>query len=378
MAQWSFHNPVRIEFGVGCVVPALGRLSQRRLLLVTTPGMTKRGRTAWLQQACNGRIAGVFDGVTPNPTMTALDALAAEYRAGNYDGVLALGGGSALDTGKVLAVLLGGPSEFSLGGHFLSGQLLPTEAPLSVIAIPTTSGTGSEVTPFATVWDDRTCKKYSLAGEQMFPALALLDPELTYDMPWNVTFPTGLDALCQAFESLWNRNANPVTTGHALRGAKLAWDALYQGRALMQSHKARSDLMEASLLAGLAISHTRTALCHSISYPLTSRFGLEHGSACAVTMPAVLEFNLPVNSRELTLLARSLVDGLPPALVSSLIRLLKDLGIPARVEQTIGIFDRTFSLVDEMLTPGRAGNNLRPTEREDILRILQRTDEILR
>jgi alcohol dehydrogenase len=320
---------------------------------------------------------GIVDCVTPNPTLYALDALAASHRSAHYDGIIALGGGSALDTGKVLAVLLGASAEFSLERHFRSAQSFPKHPPLPVIAIPTTSGTGSEVTPFATVWDERTHTKYSLSAESMFPTVALLDPELTHDLPWEITFPTGLDALCQAMESLWNRNSNPITVSYALRGAALAWEALQRGRDLMQSPPVRSELMEASLLAGLAISHTRTALCHSISYPLTSRFGLEHGSACAVTMPAVLSFNIPSDNGNLTLLARRLVDNEPTALVTALVQLLAKLGIQARVRDTVGSFERALAHVDEMFTPNRVGNNLRTAGKQDIIEILQRTREFL-
>ena len=102
-ARWNFFNPVRIEFGRGCLAPVLGQLSHRRLLLVTTPGMTKRGQTSWLRDMCSGRVAGLFDGVMPKPTLLGLDALASERRPDKYDGFIAKAGGSALDTEKVLA-----------------------------------------------------------------------------------------------------------------------------------------------------------------------------------------------------------------------------------------------------------------------------------
>lgn len=372
-SPWSFHNPVRVEFGAGCVGPALARIAQRRLLLVTSPGMTRRGRTAWLQAACAGRIVGVFDEVAPNPKLVALDALAAKYRTDDFDGVLALGGGSALDTGKVLAVLLGGSVSFSLSGHFLSGQPLPKERPLPVIAIPTTSGTGSEVTPFATVWDDRTFKKYSLAHGSMFPLQAMVDPELTHDLPWDVILSTAWDALCQACEAIWNRHANPVTLLYALRAAELAWRALQRGEGLTKSPVARAELAEASLLAGMAISHTRTSICHSISYPITARYGLPHGLACAFTMPAVLRYNAVTDDGRLLDLARRLDCNSCEHLAGRLSDLLRQLGVYQRVAAAVPVLDDLLALGPEMITPNRANNNLRAVGEEALAEILRQT-----
>lgn len=369
--DWTFHNPVKVRFGVGCVAAAVATLPYRRMLLVTSAGMTRRGTVQWLAGACNGAIAEVHDGVVPNPEMSALDELALRYRHSGFDAIVAMGGGSALDTAKILGLLLGTPPEFTLRTHFLEKQPIPDAPVVPVIAIPTTAGTGSEVTPFATVWDARAVKKYSLAHVRMFPHQALLDPDLTRDLPWDVTLSTGLDALCQALESIWNRNANPITLGFAMRSVKLAWPALEQGERLMGLPAARTDLMEASLLAGLAISHTRTALCHSMSYPVTARFGVPHGLACAYTMPAVLRFNASADDGRLAAVATQQGFGSIELLCAALESLLTNCRVAGFLTgqglSSVGL----EKLVPEMFHPGRADNNLRPAGLSDLHAILQ-------
>lgn len=370
MGNWTYHNPVTVLFGSGISLTVVTALPYRRMLLVTSSGMTQRGKVRRFVDASRGAIADIYDGVSPNPEMSALDDLAQRYRSGGFDAIVALGGGSALDTAKILSVLLCTPEAFTLRAHFLEGVPIPDAAAVPVIAIPTTAGTGSEVTPFATVWDARAVKKYSLAHARMFPVRAVLDPDLTYDLPWDVTLSTGMDALCQALESIWNRHANPITLGFAMRSVKLAWPALAKGERLMQSLAARADLMEASLLAGLAISHTRTALCHSMSYPVTARFGLPHGLACAFTMPAVLRFNASADDGRLAALATQQGFSSVGQFCTALETLLIRCGLDGQLARRGIAAVRLAELVPEMFNPGRVDNNLRPAGAAEIQAIL--------
>ncbi len=276
-----------------------------------------------------------------------------------------------IDTAKVLGAQLGG--RFSLRGHFIEKGPLPPITPVPVIAIPTTSGTGSEVTPFATVWDAAAGKKYSLAGTWMFPLVALLVPRLTMELPWEVTLSTGLDALCQGLESLWNRNATPVSIGFAERAVAQAWAVLSQGRGVLASESLRAELMEASLLSGLAISQTRTALCHSISYPITARYGVPHGLACAFTMPAVLRFNAVADDGRLFQLARRLDCHNCEHLAARLSDLLRQLGAYQRVAISVPVLSELLDFGPEMITPNRANNNLRAVNEDAVRTILRQT-----
>lgn len=369
--SWKFHNPTDVRFGTGCVDAAAGQFAWKNMLLVTTPGMVSRGVASKVMEAWKEVCWSVTSEVTPNPRLADLDAWAKEWRGRGIEGIVALGGGSAVDAGKVLGVLLGAPADFSLARHFKEGAPLAGTPPVPMVAIPTTSGTGSEVTPFATVWDMENGKKYSLAGSAMFPKVALLDPELTLDLPWGVTVATGLDALCQAMESVWNRHASPVTLELALRAARGAWEVLREGREILTSLPLRSRLMEASLLAGLAISQTRTALCHSISYPVTAKLGVPHGVACGFVMPPVLRFNEAADDGRLARLALVLGFASAGALADGVEELLRGLGVPQMLAGHGVALSTLESLTGGMIAPGRADNNLRPAGVDDVRGMLR-------
>src|SRR5262249_49423231 len=163
-----------------------------------------------------------------------------------------------------------------------------TEA-CALVAVPTTAGTGSEVTPWATLWDRSAGapKKYSLHVEETWPSHAVVDPSLTLSAPESVTRNSALDALSHSLESIWNVNANPVSDTLAVEAARTVIATLPRLLAAPQDRKLRTEMSRASLTAGLAFSNTRTALAHSISYEMTLKHGLPHGLACSFTLPMV-------------------------------------------------------------------------------------------
>lgn len=277
------------------------------------------------------------------------------------DRIVALGGGSAIDTGKALSVTLPGVgSDFSLRRHVVDGLPLPASGPLPLTAIPTTAGTGSEVTPFATIWDREREKKLSLTSPAIFPRMAVLDPDLTLGLPEDETVASGLDALSQGLESIWNRNANAVSLAVATRAVYLALNTLPRLVREPGSIELRSRMMEASLLAGIAISSTRTALAHSMSYPLTAVYGLPHGIACSFTLPALLDYNSKVDDGRFLQLIRALGLESVRALREVLIELLRDLRVGDRLRRYIPKLSDVVDLAPQMYTPGRADNNIRP------------------
>ena len=154
--------------------------------------------------------------------------------------------------------------------------------------MPTTAGTGSEVTSWATVWDTQSGKKYSLSRPNLYPKHALVDPTLMIGKPRQLTISTGLDALSHALESLWNVNANPISAHHAVVAAREILAVLPQLVNDLQNLELRSRMAAAALSAGLAFSNTRTAIAHSISYPVTLHHDVVHGIACSFTLPMVL------------------------------------------------------------------------------------------
>src|SRR5690606_27681337 len=288
---WTHFNPVRIVYARGALAQVGDHVRYQRAVLVTSSGFTRRGVVARLREALGDRLVAVLDDVRPNPDVVDIDRQAGSLATLAPDCIIALGGGSSIDTAKALARLLSQPAGTTLAAHFREGAPLASAPALPVVAIPTTSGTGAEVTPFGTVWDFAERRKYSVTGPDLFPELALLDPELTSGLPPEVTISSGLDAVSHAMESTWNHHATPVTLGLAAKSLQLSLPALPRLHDDPDDIDARGAMMQASLLAGIAISQTRTALAHSISYPLTTHFDLPHGIACSFSLPALLEFN---------------------------------------------------------------------------------------
>jgi alcohol dehydrogenase len=370
--RWSFHNPVRVRFGRGVRQELVDELNGLRCLIVCT----KRGRA----QICGDDMLHVLadsdplwvDTVSANPGINGLQIVIDRLRGENFDAIVAVGGGSALDSAKVLATALAADVGSPALRDLLAQPALHARArPKRLFAVPTTAGTGSEVTPFATLWDHEARKKYSLAGPSVFPYAAYVDAALTDGLPEEVTVSTGLDAINQAAESIWNRNATPLTLDLAMRALALGFAALPLLVHGAEKQRDRDAMAECSVLAGLAISQTRTALCHSMSYPITAHFGVPHGLACAFTMAAVLNFNLQADDGRLSWLALALGYENVDALAARIQDVLGELGVSKRiaayVEDPLALLD----LAPQMLDPGRAGNNLRAVQLPDVEAILR-------
>ena len=187
-------------------------------MLVTTEGFTRRGMTEKILELLRARNMDTIDDVHPNPTIEAIENYRDRYFGKRIDFLVAVGGGSVLDTAKALSFLLSlDDINFSLYEALSENLSLPESSPLHLVTLPTTAGTGSEMTPFATVWDGKNNKKYSLARSDLFPVFALLDAELSLTLPHEITVIGGLDALSHALESVWNVNAGPVSIAMAGR-----------------------------------------------------------------------------------------------------------------------------------------------------------------
>ena len=371
MNDWSFHNPVRIHAAPG----ALSSLSRflgagDRLLLVVSAGFRSRGGVERVESLLPGREMRCIDDVAPNPDVAHVETQLERLASTRIDAVIGIGGGSVLDTAKILAAALD-EDGFSLRRHFQTGGALPPRRRVRLICVPTTAGTGSEVTPFATVWDMATHTKLSVAGEALFADVALLDPELTMTMPEDVTLSTGLDAVTQAFEATWSRRGNCVSSAFAVRAIRTGLAVLPLLRQRPESLELRGAMLEASLLAGMAISHSRTALCHSISYPITARFGVPHGFACAFTLPEVFAFNREAEPERFEKIAAAAGFGSAAELLRRLRSLLDELAIGAWMRPYVGDGRGLAALAPEMLTRGRADNNLREATETDVARIVE-------
>jgi phosphonate metabolism-associated iron-containing alcohol dehydrogenase len=289
--SWTYHNPVAVTFGPGCLAQLGARVGRRQAVVVTFPEAAGLGLNERLARILGDRLRGFIADIAPNPDVAELRALYARFWREHRDceTVVAVGGGSALDTAK--ALIVGTPDgEFAeLEASLAAGKGYAPARTKALITIPTTAGTGSEVTPWATVWDRGAHRKYSLHLRETWPEAALVDPDLTMTLPASVTLQSGLDALSHALESIWNVNANPVSDTHAVAAARAMMATLPALMKDLGNADLRARASQAALQAGLAFSNTKTALAHSLSYEMTLRYGLPHGIACSFTLPLVLE-----------------------------------------------------------------------------------------
>lgn len=284
-----YYNPVAIRFGAGVLSELPEVLAGRRAALIAFPEAGSLGVVDRLRSILGPVLVGIEDDIQPNPDVTLLAPLYERFwRAhAGCDALIAVGGGSAIDTAKVLiAGTASGSFEELLSLLARGAKFSPRCKPL--IAVPTTAGTGSEVTPWATVWDRAAGLKHSLQLVQTWPEAALVDPELMLTLPQPVTVQSALDALSHALEAIWNVNANPFSDAHAVAAAREVMETLPKLLEHPRDAGMRSRMALAALRAGLAFSNTKTALAHSISYEMTLRFGLPHGIACSFTLPMVL------------------------------------------------------------------------------------------
>lgn len=286
MSTWHFHNPVRVHFGIDALDDIGDLLGGRSYALVTYPDAVFRDFARRIAERA-GTALIVIDTIEPNPSIAMLERICAQLSGLPHKPqvLVALGGGSVMDSAKVLAA---GRGQWKPVFQALTGVASDLSRALPIIAIPTTSGTGSEVTSWATVWDPVNEQKLSLSREDLYPEAVLVDPRLVAGLPRATTVACGLDALSHALESLWNVNANPITRGLAVQALREVMTGLKRLVDNLDDLDARRLMAQGSLRAGLAFSNTRTALAHNISYPITLRQGIAHGIACSFCLPDVM------------------------------------------------------------------------------------------
>ncbi len=292
---WSHFNPVKICIGDSLVLLSSILSQQDRVLLLTSKSFEERGFIEKIKRELDVSAFYFYSQVTTNPNLDDLETLTAQYKSKKISVILALGGGSVIDSAKVLSVTLLSNQDKPLTDLFRNGLSIHWLQNISVIALPTTAGTGAEVTPFATVWDNQSNKKYSVLTDKIFPRFAILDSTLTLTLSQEQTLYSGLDAVSHALESLWNKNKTPLSELYALQALKLLNQSLPVVMTDPHDIESRANMLEASLLAGLAISQTKTAIAHSISYPLTAHYGVPHGLACSFTLANIITFYLKEN-----------------------------------------------------------------------------------
>ena len=367
-----YYNPVQSFEGPGCTAELTTLLQKmelkegRLLLLVWSEKVLKLPAFAGL--ADNGFTVCSMVFQASNPTVSQLFETYQATREFRPEVVVAVGGGSIMDVGKSLCCLYGKdlPDEDSL--RQLIAEKNYGRPAARWIGVPTTAGTGSEVTCWATIWDPKQDAKRSVECHENYAWAALVDPELAVGMPTALAVSSALDAVAHAVESYWARGTNAVSRGLALEAIRTIMghmDGLLSGT--MEAHDA---MARGSMLAGLAFSNTKTTACHSISYPLTMHCGIPHGAAVSMLLGPVFRLNAPALDRPAPLLEALGVSG-ADELEGRIRNILYRSGQPATLQEWGAQREDLPHLAQLGMTKGRADNNPVPIDPATILSILE-------
>jgi len=379
--------PRQIIIGGGALaeLPAvLGRFGLSRPLIVTDPFMAKSGilarATALLDGA--GIARAVFSDTVPDPTIDVVEAGAARMRDGDFDSLVAIGGGSPIDTAKAMSVL------YANGGR-MRDYKVPNEIPKAgppLVAIPTTAGTGSEVTRFTVITDTETDEKMLIAGLACCPTAAIVDYELTLTMPLRLTADTGIDSLTHAIEAYVSRRANPFTDGLATTAMGLIAKNIRTACADPDNRAAREAMMLGATKAGMAFSNASVCLVHGMSRPIGAFFHVPHGLSNAMLLPEITAFSAPAALERYADCAQAMRvakegEGSQAAvarLLDELRRLNDDLKVPS--PKAYGVdrarYDELLPVMAaQALASGSPANNPRVPSEGEIIELYRRVYE---
>ena len=378
--NWNY--PTAIRFGPGRIAElpdACKTLGIQRPLLVTDPGLAALPMVQSAVAACNraGIDCSVFSDVKANPVEANVTAGVAEFRRNRHDGVIAFGGGSALDTGKAIALMVGQTRpiwDFEDREDWYTRVNVAGMAP--VIAVPTTSGTGSEVGRASVITDVRDHTKKIIFHPRMQPALVIADPELTLGLPPQVTAAVGMDALSHNLEAYCAPFYHPLAEGIALEGMRLVKEWLPKAVKTGSDIEARAHMMAASSMGATAFQRGLGAM-HSLSHPCSAQLGTHHGLTNGVVMPYVLVWNRDAIADKLTRVAGYL--QLPSPSFDSVLEWILDLrrgiGIPHTLRELGVTPDRIDELAQQAFDDPSTGGNPVPMTVEDFRQLYRRCIE---
>lgn len=377
-----FQSTPRIVMGPGAskqISDEVKRLSGKKVTIVTDPGLVKTGIVDQIQESLVGAglEVNVFDDVEPDPPFETASVAASSVREAGSDLIIGLGGGSSLDIAKVASILVTNSGEVN---SYFGIDLVPRPG-LKTILVPTTAGTGSEVTPIAILSDHGEKLKKGIVSHHLFPAVAILDPTLTTGLPAHVTAATGMDALIHAIEAYTSVNANSMTDMFAERAVRLLSANIRTAFANGANLEARHGMLEGSLLAGMAFANAGVTAVHAFAYPIGAEFHIPHGIANSIMLWPVMEFNMLGNLAKFADIADfmgEVTDGLTDReaailAVDSVRELVTDVEIPTSLSQ-FGVKDSDVPFLAEgvMKVTRLLANNPREIKISDAERIYRK------
>jgi alcohol dehydrogenase class IV len=378
----EFYTPGKIIFGPGGlsqVGTEAKRLGNKALIVLGRSAMRKSGvldRLTHLLTENNLKYI-IYENISSDPTVETVDTGASLARKGSCNLVIALGGGSVLDTGKAISAMA--TNEGSVADyHEIEGKGRKFQhKPIPFIAIPTTSGTGSEATKNAVITNTEFSLKKSIRDPWLIPEVALIDPELTLSLPSHITAICGGDALTQCIESYLGKKSQEITDALALHAIGLIGKSLVKAVKEGGNLEARKDMAMAALLSGLCLSNSGLGAAHALSHPLGVYYKIPHGLSCAVLLPYVMEYNLPVVIKRLAKIAQSLGEDLSllseteaaQRAVEKIKEILSAIGIKENLSEW-RIKKEGFPQLIKGAKGGSLNNNPRDISDEDLVELL--------
>jgi alcohol dehydrogenase class IV len=330
----TFQAPTLLHFGPGAtskIAEVAATLRADRLLVITDAGLVRCGVAARVLDVLGeiGVEGVVFDDVEPNPSIETVERAHSLYQEAGCAGIVVVGGGSPIDVAKGVGVLVSNPGP--LISYFGTGKVSAGLPPL--LAVPTTAGTGSEVTMYAVITDQAQRKKLVIGSPLVVPGYAFLDPEVVLTLPADLVAATGLDALTHAIESIISTFASPFSDAMALEAIRLIFAHLPTA-VKSPGIDSLGQMLYASTMAGLAFSYARTGLVHGMAHPLSCYYDVPHGLANALLLPHVLAFNLPTCEDRLARVAVAMGEAeVAQAAVDAVRRLNIQVDIPTRLSE---------------------------------------------
>lgn len=380
MKDFTFKVPQTIEFGMGSLkkLPQLLKDNNSdHVFLISDKSLDGLGVVKQIQEVIDaGNIkCTTYLGVVPNPTVDCVNESAKLYKECGATSIVALGGGSSMDVAKATGVLakFGGKITDYEGLHKVPGPIVP------IIAIPTTAGSGSEVTASAVITDEARNYKMSVISYEMLPKYAILDPQMIMTVPAFVAASCGVDALIHAMEAYLSKNASPFTDAMAEKAMELIGGNLRQFVADRQNEEAACAMMSGSTFAGLAFAWARLGNVHAMSHPVSAYFHVAHGVANAILLPTVVEFNALADRGRyekvynyISNTKEPVKDFRPEMLVEEIKKLNAELGIPASLSAAGVTEDKIEEMaIDAMKSPNVAVNP-RATTMKDMVELYKR------
>lgn len=375
MNSFSFTIPQNIVVGAGSLkrLPELAKnLKKSKAYIISGPHLEKIGMVDKCREALKaaGIESDAFTQTEGNPSTDTVAKAAEGFKSSNADFIVAFGGGSPLDVAKAVAVIAsyGGNITDYEGGGKVPGPVVP------MIAIPTTAGTGSEVTAFSVITDHSRNYKLTVVSNYLLPAYAILDPELITTVPKNTAAACGIDAMVHALEAFISKAASPFSDLFAKEALRLIGTSI-RDYVLDRSNLAACEAMlTGSLFAGIAFSHARLGDVHAMSHPVSAYFDVAHGVANAVLLPTIVDYNMTYASEKYKYIYDCICEkplddnSFTPEMLAAEIRVLNDeLGIPSSLSE-VGVDSSLFDkMADDAMKSGNILVNPRPTTKKDIL-----------